>query len=216
MLNRIRIGEIVNVHGVKGALKVLPLTDNPIRFCSLTEVELVPKRRSGGSPKTYKVLSAVPSGNMVLLRLYGIDDRNKAELLRGMFLEIPREKAVKLPKDTYFIGDLIGCSVKEEDGALLGTLTEVQSTGANDIYEITGTDHKTIWIPAIADVIKAVDVEKGEITVEQGKVLNEELKRDAKQKAKKHLFDALEKLSPEEREELKQKLEEIEKKEQVN
>jgi 16S rRNA processing protein rimM len=165
LLNRIRIGEIVNVHGVKGALKVLPLTDNPIRFCSLTEVELVPKRRSGGNPKTYKVLSAVPSGNMVLLRLYGIDDRNKAELLRGMFLEIPREKAVKLPKDTYFIGDLIGCSVKEEDGALLGTLTEVQSTGANDIYEITGTDHKTIWIPAIADVIKAVDVEKGEITV---------------------------------------------------
>lgn len=165
MLSKIRIGEIVNVHGVKGALKVLPLTDNPIRFCSLTEVELVTKRRSGGNPKTYKVLSAVPSGNMVLLRLYGIDDRNKAELLRGMFLEIPREKAVKLPKDTYFIGDLIGCAVKEENGNPLGTLTEVQSTGANDIYEITGTDHKKIWIPAIADVIRAVDVEKGEITV---------------------------------------------------
>ena len=82
-----------------------------------------------------------------------------------MFLEIPREKAVKLPKDTYFIGDLIGCAVKEENGNPLGTLTEVQSTGANDIYEITGTDHKTIWIPAIADVIRAVDVEKGEITV---------------------------------------------------
>ena len=59
-------------------------------------------------------------------------------------------------------------------------------------------------------------VEKGEITVEQGKVLNEELKKDAKQKAKKHLFDALEKLSPEERAELKQKLEEIEKKQQAN
>lgn len=68
---------------------------------------------------------------------------------------------------------------------------------------------------SVSDIVGRL-VEKGEITVEQGKVLNEELKKDAKQKAKKHLFDALEKLSPEEREELKQKLEEIEKKEQTD
>lgn len=68
---------------------------------------------------------------------------------------------------------------------------------------------------SVSDIVGRL-VEKGEITVEQGKVLNEELKKDAKQKAKKHLFDALEKLSPEERAELKQKLEEIEKKEQAN
>ena len=55
--------------------------------------------------------------------------------------------------------------MKEENGNFLGTLTEVQSTGANDIYEITGEDRKKIWIPAIADVIKAVNVEKSEITV---------------------------------------------------
>ena len=165
MLNKIRIGEIVSVHGVKGALKVLPLTDNPIRFCSLTEVELVPKRKDSRGAGKYKVMSATPSGNIVLLKLYGIEDRDKAETLRGMFLEIPREKAVKLPKDTYFIGDLIGCVVKEENGNFLGTLTEVQSTGANDIYEITGEDRKKIWIPAIADVIKAGNVEKSEITV---------------------------------------------------
>jgi len=165
LLNRIRIGEIVSVHGVKGALKVLPLTDNPIRFCSLAEVELVPKRGGAAAAGAYKVLSATPSGNIVLLKLYGIDDRNKAEALRGMFLEIPREKAVRLPEDSYFIGDLIGCAVREADGNLLGTLTEVQATGANDIYEITGEDNKKIWIPAIADVIKEVNVEKGEITV---------------------------------------------------
>ena len=68
---------------------------------------------------------------------------------------------------------------------------------------------------SVSDIVGRL-VEKGEITVEQGKVLNEELKKDAKQKAKKHLFDALEKLSPEERAELKQKLEEIEKKEQTD
>lgn len=68
---------------------------------------------------------------------------------------------------------------------------------------------------SVSDIVGRL-VEKGEITVEQGKVLNEELKRDARQKAKKHLFDALEKLSPEERAELKQKLEEIEKKQQAN
>ena len=68
---------------------------------------------------------------------------------------------------------------------------------------------------SVSDIVGRL-VEKGEITVEQGKVLNDELKKDAKQKAKKHLFDALEKLSPEERAELKQKLEEIEKKQQAN
>ena len=68
---------------------------------------------------------------------------------------------------------------------------------------------------SVSDIVGRL-VAKGEITVEQGKVLNEELKKDAKQKAKKHLFDALEKLSPEERAELKQKLEEIEKKQQAN
>lgn len=170
MLERIRIGEIVSVHGVKGALKVLPLTDNPIRFCSLTEVDVVPKRgiRKGAQGTTYKVLSATPAGNIVLLKLYGIDDRDKAEQFRGMFLEIPREKAVKLPKDSYFIGDLVGCVVKTESGEVLGTLTDVQSTGANDIYEVTPRDNqknKSIWLPAIGDVIKAVDVEKGEIIV---------------------------------------------------
>ena len=170
MLERIRIGEIVSVHGVKGALKVLPLTDNPIRFCSLTEVDIVPKRggRKGAEVTNYKVLSATPAGNVVLLKLYGIDDRDKAEQFRGMFLEIPREKAVKLPKDSYFIGDLVGCVVKTESGEVLGTLTDVQSTGANDIYEVTPRDNqknKSIWLPAIGDVIKAVDVEKGEIIV---------------------------------------------------
>lgn len=180
MLERIKIGEIVSVHGVKGALKVLPLTDNPIRFCSLAEVDVVPKRgnRNGLVDKngtTYKVISATPAGNVVLLKLYGIDDRDKAEQFRGMFLEIPREKAVKLPKDSYFIGDLLGCTVKTEDGEILGKLTDVQSTGANDIYEVTevvndgeGSNKqkkKSIWLPAIGEVIKDVDVEKGEIIV---------------------------------------------------
>ena len=180
MLERLRIGEIVSVHGVKGALKVLPLTDNPIRFCSLAEVDVVPKRgnRNGLVDKngtTYKVISATPAGNVVLLNLYGIDDRDKAEQFRGMFLEIPREKAVKLPKDSYFIGDLLGCTVKTEDGEILGKLTDVQSTGAHDIYEVTevvndgeGSNKqkkKSIWLPAIGEVIKDVDVEKGEIIV---------------------------------------------------
>ena len=173
MLERIRIGEIVSVHGVKGALKVLPLTDNPIRFCSLTEVDIVPKRggRKGADVTNYKVLSATPAGNVVLLKLCGVDDRDKAEKFRGMFLEIPREKAVKLPKDSYFVGDLVGCTVKTQDGEVLGTLTEVQFTGANDIYEVTpegtsGNKKKNVmWLPAIGEVIKDVDVAKGEIIV---------------------------------------------------
>lgn len=172
MLKKFLIGEIVNVHGVKGALKVRPLTDHPIRFTKLDEVQVVlPKNSPNGVELSYsyKVISAVISGEFVLLRLYGIQDRNQAELYRGAMLEIPREKTIDLPADTYFIGDLIGCTVIEEtdDGTELplGKVTDVFRTGSNDVYQVENDAHQELLLPAIAQVIREVDVEKGMIRV---------------------------------------------------
>lgn len=174
MLTRLLIGEIVNVHGVRGALKVRPLTDHPARFSKLDEVDVImPGNASKKAPDgrmiesgKYKVLSASVSGEFVLLKLGGIYDRDTADLLRGAQLEIPREKAITLPKDSYFIGDLIGCSVYDTDsGELLGTVSDVFQTGSNDVYAITMPDKKEIMIPAIAQVVKEVDIEKGTVKV---------------------------------------------------
>lgn len=172
MLEKFLIGEIVSVHGVKGALKVRPLTDHPIRFTKLDEVKvMLPKNSPKGVELTrnYKVISAIVSGGFVLLRLYGIDDRDQAELYRGAMLEIPREKAIDLPEDSYFIGDLIGCKVVEElengTEALLGKVTDVLQTGGNDVYQVMTPDKIQMLLPAIKQVVRHVDVEQGIIRV---------------------------------------------------
>ena len=172
MLEKFLIGEIVSVHGVKGALKVRPLTDHPIRFTKLDEVKVIlPKNSPKGVELTrnYKVISAIVSGGFVLLRLYGINDRDQADLYRGAMLEIPREKAIDLPEDSYFIGDLIGCQVIEEldDGTecILGRVTDVLQTGGNDVYLVMTPEKIQMLLPAIKQVIRSVDVEQGIIRV---------------------------------------------------
>ncbi len=162
MLEFLTIGEIVNVHGVKGAVKVVPLTDDPLRFKRVKSVIITVK----GKKKDYDILSAQVAGNTVILSLSGITDRDQAEFMRGGLIEVPRSEAIELPEDFYFIGDLIGCEVKEADGDLLGKICEVLQTGSNDVYIVKDSEGRDILIPAIEDVIKNVDVAAGLVTVE--------------------------------------------------
>ena len=82
-----------------------------------------------------------------------------------MLFRSPREKARKLPKNTYFIADLIGLEVYKEDGSLLGKVDDIYNTGASDIYVIKDTLGKQILLPAIKDVIKQIDLEQEKIVV---------------------------------------------------
>ena len=172
MLENLLIGEVVSVHGIRGGLKVKALTDYPERFKNTAEVDVklpAGSARSRELSHRYKVCYASVAGNTAILLLEGIDDRNTAELYRGATLSVPREAAVKLPEDTYFIGDLVGSNVYEltdNDGmSLLGKVFEVIPTGSNDAYGVRTPDKKIIYIPAIASVIRHVDVERGEIFV---------------------------------------------------
>ncbi len=165
MLKSLIIGEIVNVHGVRGALKVTPLTDDPKRFRTLKQVTVSHQNHKKTEKKIYAVVSAVLAGNFVLLQLEGIDDRDKAMMLRGALLEIPREEAIVLPEDHYFIGDLIGCRVTESDGTVLGFVRDVFQTGSNDVYRVVSEQGAEILLPAIGEVILRIDIAAGEITV---------------------------------------------------
>ncbi len=155
------IGQIVNTFGIKGVVKVNPFTDDISQFEEM-ETILVDKK---GSLLEMQIEEVKYSKNQVLLKLKGIETVNDAEKYRNCYLKLPREKARKLPKNTYFIADLIGLEVYTEEGKLLGKVDDIYNTGASDIYVIKDELGKQILLPAIKDVIKQIDLEQEKIVV---------------------------------------------------
>lgn len=155
------VGKIVNSHGVRGELKVMPLTDDPKRFKKLKWVYV---DRNDFLEK-FNIENVKFFKNFVIIKFIEINDMNGAEALKGLFLKVDRENAVKLPRDTYFIADLIGCEVFEIDGNRLGILKEVIKTGSNDVYVVERENKKDILIPALKSVVTGISVEDRRITV---------------------------------------------------
>ncbi|MCR5499099.1 MAG: ribosome maturation factor RimM [Acetatifactor sp.] len=163
METRFQVGVITSPHGVIGEVNVFPTTDDPKRFRRLKEVILV----QGKNEKTVEIESVKFFKNMVILKLAGYDDRDAVEKLRQCSLFVPREKAVRLKEDEYFIADLMGLKVLDGDAvdAELGTLEDVMETGANDVYVIRLLDGRELLLPAIKQCILEVNVEKGFVRV---------------------------------------------------
>ncbi len=161
MIDRFHIGKIVNTHGVRGEVKILPDTSDINRFSKLKKVTL----SQNGKETEYKVLRGAANGNTAILKLEGVDTPEQANLLRGAEIIIDRADAIKLPENTWFIGDLVGCEVFEEDGNSLGKLTNVYETGSNDVYEVTDELNRKLMVPALKQVLLNVDVENQKITV---------------------------------------------------
>ena len=133
MEDLLQVGVITTTHGVRGEVKVFPTTDDPARFKKLKNVIL----DTGKEKLELEIAGVKFFKNMVILKFKGIDDRNDVERMRQAKLLVTRENAVELGKDEYFIADLIGLSViREDNGEVLGELTDVLQTGANDVYEV--------------------------------------------------------------------------------
>lgn len=162
MTDRFQIGGIVKPHGVRGEMKVYPMTDEPERFRKLKNVIV---QKKNGAEETRKVESARFFKNMVILHLSGIESCDEAEAYRGAALFVERKDAVALKENEYFIADLMGLSVFLDDGTPFGELTDVLQTGANDVYEVKLPDGKTVLIPAIKDCIRSVRVEEGRMEI---------------------------------------------------
>ena len=155
------IGQIVNTFGIKGIVKVNSFTDDISQFEKLKSI-LVDKK---SKLLEMQIEEVKYSKNQILLKLKGIDTIEEAEKYRNCYLKLPREKAKKLPKDTYFIADLIGLKVYTDEGNLLGTLEDIYNSGASDIYVVKDELGKQILLPAIKDVIKQIDLEQEKIIV---------------------------------------------------
>ena len=155
------IGQIVNTFGIKGIVKVNAYTDDPLEFANLKTI-LIEKNKK---LLEFEIEEAKLHKNQVLLKIKGIDDINEAEKYRGCFIKIPREKAKKLPKDTYFIADLIGLQVYTDSGELLGKVDDIYNSVSEDIYVVKDELGKQILLPGIKDVIKQIDVDNEKIIV---------------------------------------------------
>ena len=155
------IGQIVNHFGIKGMVKVNPFTDDISQFEKLKSILLV----KDGKLSVVDIEETKYSKNQVLLKLKGIDTVEEAEKYRGCYLKIARSNSKKLPKDTYFIADLLGLTVYTDENILLGKVEDIYNSGANDIYVIKSEDGKQILLPGTKEVIKQIDLEQERITV---------------------------------------------------
>ena len=154
MENFIEIGQIVNSYGIKGQMKIVPFTDDITRFNDLKTIFIEINKEL----KEFKIEEVKYHKNNVLIKLEGINDINDTEKYKNCYVKIDRKNAVKLPKDTYFIIDLIGIEVFTEDNLFLGKIVDVFPTGSNDVYVVKDELGKQILLPAIGEVIKNVDI----------------------------------------------------------
>ena len=161
MEDLLQVGIITSTHGVRGEVKVYPTTDDPRRFRRLKEVFL----DTGREKLNLEIEGVKFFKQFVILKFKGLDNINDIEKYRQKSLYVTRKNAVRLQRDEYFIADLIGLKVQDEDGKELGTVKDVIETGANDVYEVEMADGKSLLLPAIKQCILNVDVENGTMQV---------------------------------------------------
>ena len=161
MEDLLQVGIITSTHGVRGEVKVYPTTDDPRRFRRLKEVVL----DTGREKLNLEIEGVKFFKQFVILKFKGLDNINDIEKYRQKSLYVTRKNAVRLQRDEYFIADLIGLKVQDEDGKELGTVKDVIETCANDVYEVERADGKSLLLPAIKQCILNVDVENGTMQV---------------------------------------------------
>lgn len=150
-----RVGVISNTHGIRGEVKVYPTTDNVRRFDDLKEVIL----DTGKEQLNLHVTSVKYLKNLVILKFKEFDNINDIIPYKGMDLLVTRENAIPLEEGEYYIADIIGSKVITDEDKILGTLTDVLQTGANDVYVVKTKDGKEVLLPSIEECILDRDIE---------------------------------------------------------
>lgn len=161
LTERFQVGVITGTHGLRGEVKVFPTTDDPGRFLDIKEVTLdIP-----GGERRVSIRSVKFFKKFVILGFKGMERIEDVEKLRGCALIVDRKDASPLEEGEYYVADLIGVSVRTQDGTEIGTLKEVIETGANDVYAVAREGKKDLLLPAIPECILQVDPEEGYMIV---------------------------------------------------
>lgn len=158
---RILIGKITGTHGVRGQLQVLPFSGEAESITSLRSLYIHTKQ---GAFAPCEIRRAVPHKKRVLVTLKGFDSINEVLPFVGDELYIDRSQMPPLPEGEFYWCDLLGLTVVTDGGDVLGTLSDILETGSNDVY-VVQNEEREILLPATDDVVIAVDLGVGRMTV---------------------------------------------------
>lgn len=169
----LRVGVISSTHGIRGEVKVFPTTDDVKRFNKLKKVYLDYSVKGIRGTIKKECIELEIGGvkyfkQFVILKFKGIDNINDIEKYKGMDLYVTREDAIPLEEGEYYIADLIGLEVFDEDDNAIGNVSDVLQTGANDVYIVKGNTeykNKEIMIPAINQCILDINLEENKMKV---------------------------------------------------
>lgn len=157
----IRIGQITAPHGVRGAVRVFPLSDFPERYRTLRRALL------GGADRPVGVRFRGFVKNLVILELDGFTDRTQTEGLRGQYILVPRSEVHPLPEGHYYDFDLLGIAVVDVEGTPLGKLVDVDHhSPVHDLYVVETAPGKRYMVPAVKQFVKAIDLAEGKMVIQ--------------------------------------------------
>ncbi|HZK57812.1 MAG TPA: ribosome maturation factor RimM [Clostridia bacterium] len=160
MEKMLKVGKIVGTHGIKGDLKVFPLTDYMERFEELNWVYM-----DGGSKKFYiKGVKYMPT--VVLLSFEGYEDIDSVKKFKDRYLLIDGTQRRNLPEDTYYMADIIGMDIYTVENKYIGKVKDVVQTGSGEVYVIEDENDKEIMIPAVKEFIPEICLEEGKIIID--------------------------------------------------
>lgn len=145
------IGKLQRTHGVKGEIIMEVLTDFPEKIMPGNIVYI------GSKQQAYEVNSVRSAADKLLISFKGFTDCDQVSILRNQTVSIKTEDANQLPEGEFYHHEIIGMTVVEEDGKLVGTIGEILVTGANDVYIITKENGEELLLPAIRDAVRSID-----------------------------------------------------------
>ena len=157
----LELGQIVNIKGLKGEVKVNSFTDDATKFERISKVFLKQKN----TLKEYEIEKVGYAKNQVIIKFKNINTVEEAEHLRNSYIVVDREIFGELPEGVYYIADLIGLDVYTESNEYLGKVDDIFNTGSNDVYVVKDELGKQKLLPGIDEVIKKVDLESSKIIV---------------------------------------------------
>ncbi|OGX61798.1 MAG: ribosome maturation factor RimM [Paenibacillus sp. RIFOXYA1_FULL_44_5] len=158
------VGKIVNTHGIKGELKVISQTDFPEeRFAKGSSLIMIDPAQK--MKLNVEVEASRLHKNTIIVKLVGYDNINDVEKYKGWMLKVSSERLLDLGEGEFYFHEIIGCRVVTDEGLELGTVQEIISTGANDVWVIQPEKGKQLLIPYIDDVVLQVNIEQKEIKI---------------------------------------------------
>lgn len=161
----VSIGKITAPHGLRGEVRVLPLTDVEDRFEQVHQVFVLPRGDQTRFP--VQITKVAYRKNLVIVRTKEITDVDQAETLRDALIQVPIDEVAPLPDGTYYVFQLVGLKVVCFDGTHIGTVSDViTASAANDIYVVEREGHEPALIPAVREFVKEINLEQGHIVID--------------------------------------------------